>query len=75
MRGYQSLQKDSQSLQNPAEIRCYWNLAELKKPQTLAPACKCRWITEFLEKEILKVLYVLCGWWGEAISVLGFQGQ
>ena len=63
MHAYQSLQKDSQSLQNPAEMRFYWNLAVLKKPQTLAPACKCRWITEFLEKikEILRILRVLCG--------------
>lgn len=30
MRGYQSLQKDSQSLQNPAELRVYWNFAERK---------------------------------------------
>jgi hypothetical protein len=41
MRGYQSLQKDSQSLQNPAEMRFYWISVVLKNATE---------ITEFLEK-------------------------
>jgi hypothetical protein len=35
MHAYQSLQKDSQSLQNPAEMRFYWNLAVLKSHRHL----------------------------------------
>ena len=38
MRDYQSLQIDSQSLQNPAEMRFYWNFAVLKNA---TDTCTC----------------------------------